>query len=188
MVVSSRYDDLSTLSVKSKSRRSLMKKVRYIVGAMGLAPVVGLGIMPAAHAATVTQMPNKNAKTVSLTHVRGPESPLTTCGSSHHKTSQISSATNEFLEDVTYSNGGNGCMKEVTGTLAVWGASYSMRTRVYSKPNGSKVLSKFVGGSKNIFDNAVFKQTVEKHAEQACVALVWSSNHANEHTVLAGPI
>src|SRR6266700_1706743 len=60
-----------------------MKKVRYAIGAAGMAPALGL-MMPAmnATAAGAHAAPKNGAKTVSLDHGK---TPLVSCGARHSK-------------------------------------------------------------------------------------------------------
>jgi hypothetical protein len=152
-----------------------MKKVRYAIGALGVAPTLGL-MMPTANAvAAVTHSPGKASKTVSLEHSKVPR--IDTCGHGHSKHGNKGS-----FEGIVYYSSGK-CMHETEGILGKRQAGLSMRTRLYSA-NGTKNYSHFVGGSE-IGSATYFFDVVNRVDTMACEAL---TSQGPNHTVKYGPV
>lgn len=160
-----------------------MKKVRYALGVVGLAPAAGL-LMPATGAAApVAHTPKTAGKAVSLQHVHGTARPGLTCGATH--TSSTHSRNGHLREIILYSLfGGSPCISSVAGLLNKNQRSLEMRTRVYEYPGGPRVFQGYVHGSAFLTTTS-FQQPVNKLGQQACIALV-SSHHLSR--VLYGPI
>ena len=154
-----------------------MKKVRYVIGAVGVAPALGL-MMPAVNAAAaVTHTAKKEGKTVSLVHSRpDPGGVRRVCGGGHSK-----HATKGIFEGFVFYSGT--CIHETEGILGKSQTGLSMRTRLYST-GGGKNYSHFVPGS--IVGGATcFFNVTNKVDHEACEALVATNNHGD---VKYGPV
>jgi hypothetical protein len=162
----------------AKSEVTIVKKVRFAIGAAGLAPAIGL-LMPAANAAATTaHTPKKAVKKVSVQHINGRVRP-DACGTEHHVSVQ-----GRLRELVDYSTGGGGCINSVHGILSLDRTGLEMRTRVYTVAGGSRVFQNYVHGNA-FFTGTSFNTAVNKHGSQVCIALVQSTHHSK---VNFGPV
>jgi hypothetical protein len=150
-----------------------VKSVRYAVAALGVPSALALGMPAANAAAAATHVPKKPAKTVSLRHDAAPNGVRLTCGSTEHKTGK--NRGGNWVQKTFY--GGTSCVHSVVGVLSVSARSLDMRTRVYSKPGGTRVFQNFVGGT---IGNGVtaFSTNVNIHGRQICAALVDAHDHS----------
>jgi hypothetical protein len=143
-----------------------VKKVHfagYAIGALGVAPALGLMVPTGNAVAAVTHTPGKTGKTVSLLHSRIPR--VDTCGQGH---SAHAFSPNGNMKGVVYYSGE--CMHETEGILDRSRAGLSMRTRLYSD-GGGRVYSHRTGGSE-LGGATYFFQVVDRTAGKACEALV----------------
>jgi hypothetical protein len=153
-----------------------VKKVRYALGAIGIAPVIGM-VMPVPTATAATRVPVKTAKRVSLLDARGRTVPDLTCHSPHVTSPHRS--IHGLRIQVGYSNGDSGCIAQVHGEISTAKTGLEMRTRVYSVPGGSQVFQNYVHGDASILGGyTAFSTKPNVHGEQVCIALVESKHHS----------
>jgi hypothetical protein len=145
-----------------------MKKVRYAIGAVGIAPALGLMMVPAANAATAVPHTAKDAgKTVSLELGR---TPLLNCSGAH-----AASNVNNGLNGYIYHTGS--CVRSQQAILYHSQKGLTERIRFYSI-HGARVRETWQPG-------AIFRGFTSFHsvpnikAHEVCEALVANSNHAN---------
>jgi hypothetical protein len=152
-----------------------MKRVRYAIGALGMAPALGLMIPAAAHAAaTAPQAPQGAGKTVSLEQRT---SPLVTCGNGHYKTT-LNNANN-FRGTIHYSGT---CIRSQQAVLYFSKKGLTERTRFYS---GGGTLERTTWQAGHIFRGFTSWYSLPNmYAHEVCEALVLNSNH---NTVKYGP-
>jgi hypothetical protein len=156
-----------------------MKKVRYLAGAAGLAPVLGLMMPPGNAAATVTHAPTYKGKTVSLPHLKvaHPRN-LGDCLSSTRTSSQSPEGILGFMFGTPF----HSCIGYVSAALHGGHTQLDMRTRFYNRA-GTKI-----GGDH--FNTAYhgssgwtsWKHTTKVNAWTVCIALVEASaNHTRKY-------
>lgn len=153
-----------------------MKKVRYALGAVGIAPALGLVLPGTAVAASHT--PKKTVKTVSLEH-SGTVRPDVSCVG--HTAAKANSRN---FHITVWHTGSTGCVGGVNASLAnSYMTGLVLRTRAYSINGGKKTkwLSRYIGGI--IYDNDSISyyqgiHQIRPPSEQVCAAIVYSSNHA----------
>jgi hypothetical protein len=137
-----------------------MKKVRYLIGAVGVVPALGV-IVPAAAAA----QPGSTRA-----------APAKLCGRLYQRTA-VGVANFEGLVAFGTPTDRH-CLNEVRGTIPRSQVGLEMRVRVYQ--NGGKIYQKYVHGS--IFlhpDSTAFNiNNIDLDASSACEALVYSTNTA----------
>ena len=168
-----------------------MKKVRYAIGAVGVAPILCLAAAPTVNAdATTGQVPARSTKTVSLRHSRSHAAPEFICGTNFSKKLRRSTAP-FFTEKVIYSPtaGGGDCISAVIGSIQKAQTKLEMRTRVYVQPGGTREFSNYVQGVINPTKSTRWNTGVgyddATHKPQVCIALVSDSFHSIVHY---GPI
>ena len=155
-----------------------MKKVRYAIGAAGVAPALGL-MIPAANAATtVAHAPKNPAKTVSFEHGNKPD---VKCGS--NKIQGVFSANGRFHGAVNFS--GVNCIHAQWASLNFAKTGLTERTRFYS---GNGTLERTTYQAGRIFHSPTYtfwSSVPNLNALRVCQALVLNSNH---NTVKYGPL
>jgi hypothetical protein len=155
-----------------------MKKVRYVIGAAGVAPALGL-MIPAANAATaVTHAPKNPAKTVSFDHGNIPD---IKCGS--NKIAGVFSANGHFHGAFNYS--GANCIHSQWASLNFSKTGLTERTRFYS---GNGTLERTTYQAGRIFHSPTYtfwSSVPNLNAHKVCQALVLNGNH---NTVKYGPL
>jgi len=161
-----------------------MKRVRYALSAIGIAPVIGLP-MPMAHAAAAVTHSPKVAKTVSLVHNRTHTGLAATC-SSFYSPKKRSDSPHNLTERVYYDQpaGELDCVAHVKGSIADHTASREMRTRIYSHPGGNRTFQGFHSGT-ILANETSFNSYPNARGDQVCIAIVSESFHS---IVRAGPI
>lgn len=156
-----------------------MKKVKYMIGALGVAPALGM-LMPAGNAAAaVTHAAGKAAKTVSLAHAKTATAAAINCSPSNSRGGGVPS----FAWSVFYSK--DTCVSYDYGLLSAGQTGLYMRTRLYE--NGVQYQGPLVEGSISPFGNITTWSLVgiERKATKACGALVYENNTAK---VAYGPV
>lgn len=155
-----------------------MKRVRLMVGAAGLAPIVGV-MMPNAPAIaghTPAPAPKTGSKTVSLSHT-GVAPAITPCDGVEGYT------VTKFFGDLKFWSGYNGssaCIGTVEGSWTSWPDSpdWKFRVRIYSGPGDThRAYSNKVGCTKHNVHTIYCADGVHKYYNypiQVCVA--WSKN------------
>ena len=177
---------MASLTIGGMSRRrnaeriTPVKKVRYVIGAFGVAPTLVL-MMPTANAmSAVTHTTGKASKTVALEHSKT-ASPTTTTATTCSFKSSKTATLGSFAGTAFYSGE---CFHRIRGHLNIGRNSLSMRTRLYSI-NGLRNFQNFVGGSQPFSGGTFFFTDPNKVDEKACEALV--SIHSREK-VIYGPV
>jgi hypothetical protein len=180
--------EINVVNPRSICVRWMMKKVRYVLGAVGIAPALGLMLPGTAVAASHT--PKKTVKTVSLEHSSA-VSPDTGCGG--HTAAKGKSGNFNFS---VWHTASTKCVGGVNAWLANDAASgLVLRTRAYSISSlGTKTkwLSKYTGGSlacRNDGEDCsiIYYQGIHQvraNPEQVCEAIVYADDHTR---VLRGP-
>jgi hypothetical protein len=147
-----------------------MKKVRYAVGAVGLAPALGLAIPAANAAATTAYIHGHAGKTVR---------PLANCGDNQHQDGY--SVNGRISGGIYYSN--NLCVYKQLVTLFHYQTGLTERTRFYS---GDGRLERTTWQAGKVAPGSTrFSSFPNMYAHQVCMALVANSNH---NDVEYGPI
>jgi hypothetical protein len=159
-----------------------VKKVRYAVGVLGVAPALAL---PYAHGiAMAAHVSDKSAKRVSLVAERGLAVPALTC---HHQADHSATADTGFASEFVDWNSAD-CIFAVKGAYETNGAGWAMRIRAYSHPNGTRVYSNVDSTLRGANGNSEsWLRDVNKDAGQVCVAIVAESNH-NRIAFSGGPM
>jgi hypothetical protein len=153
-----------------------VKKVRYAIGAVGVAPALGL-MLPVTNAApAAAHTPRKAAKTVSLQHV----GTNTKCTGSFSKT--VSAGNTNFWASLSVA--GN-CMLGVVGYIHLTSSPWQphiMKTRVYN--HGVKVFS---GQANSNYDSGTisFVQRLGVRGHRACETVALAKS---PHKVIYGPV
>jgi hypothetical protein len=153
-----------------------VKKVRYAIGAAGIAPALGL-MLPIANAApAAAHTPRKAPKTVSLQHI----GTATKCTGTFSRS--IHASTPGFYASLAVA--GN-CMLSVTGHMHLSTSPWPlhiMTTRVYN--HGVKVFS---GHTNSLYDsgNISFAQHLGVRGHRACETVALAKS---PHKVLFGPV
>jgi hypothetical protein len=159
-----------------------MKKVRYAIGILGMAPAL---VLPYAHGtAMATHVSGKSAKRVTLIAERDLAAPALTC---HHQADH-SASTNTILASEYVDWNSADCIFAVKGGYQSNDSGWAMRIRAYSHPNGARVYSNVDSTRRGI--NGQFEswlRDVNKDAAQVCVAIVAESNH-NRIAPAGGPM
>jgi hypothetical protein len=161
-----------------------MKKVRYVVGAVGVlgaGPALGL-MLPAAAANAAAAAPAAHGgKAVSLGH--GPEVPLAErCEPKSKRTTHSGAGVNTFSGTASGEGfGGTPCLWAVQGELHHSQVGLEMRVREYHGAT-EKSLG-YVHGTINLAGTSThFSKFIDGTAgsdvTKVCEALVYSSNHA----------
>lgn len=145
-----------------------MKKVRYAIGAVGIAPALGLMMAPAANAATAAPHTAKDAgKTVSLELGR---TPLLNCSGAHY----ASDFNNGMSGAIRFTGS---CVRSQEAQIHHSQKGLTERVRFYSI-HGTRVRETWQAG--NIFRGFTSWHSVPNtRAHEVCEALVANSNHAN---------
>jgi hypothetical protein len=146
-----------------------MKKVRYAIGALGIAPAMALPFTNGAAAAT--HAPGNSAKRVTLT--TGQFAPDLTC---YHQADHSGRAHSRNLSEYVDWNGAN-CVYKAHGELNISVSHLAMRTRAYSRPGGARVWSNYNSHGTFPGGHTSFTTTVNRDAGQVCIALVFESTH-----------
>ena len=153
-----------------------MKKVRYLTGVVGAAPVLGLITPPGSAGAAVTHAPAANGKTVSLTHVQ--TRPLNV-GGCRNSASLSPRRSADGLSEFIRGTPGASCIAFVSGRLGGRHLNLDMRTRYYSY-GGKKIGDDHFNPAQPYspaFGITSWTHTTTVDAWQACIALVLASNH-----------
>jgi len=159
-------------TTKDDKGESLMKKVRYVIGAVGAAPALGL-MMPAVNATAAVTHPAKNAaKTVPL---------APTCGS--NKIQGIFSANGHFHGAFTYS--GVNCIHRQYASLNFAKKGLTERVRFYSGGGGLERTAYLGGKIAHSPSNTLWSSYPNFNAHKVCEALVLNGNH---NSVKYGPL
>jgi hypothetical protein len=148
-----------------------MKKVRYAIGALGIAPVMVLPFTNGAAAAA--HVSGNSAKRVTLTAEQRPAVAAVTC---HHQADH--NATNSGVSFAQYVDwSGTNCVYQALGKLGVRLSGLEMRTRAYSRPGGTRVYSNInKNGHEHGLASTSFLTTLNVHAGQVCIALLEQNN------------
>jgi hypothetical protein len=163
-------------------RNSVMKKVRYMIGAVATAPALGM-MLPTTNATATVMHPQKStAKTVSLAH-NAMTVATATCNPGNILSFAFKTSTNgHFRGAISYVRGGT-CVKAASGILDHEQSNLEMRTRAYSA-GGARVFQNYHRGY--FSNNAThFSIVVDRYAHQVCEALV---NAGNLASVKYGPV
>lgn len=154
-----------------------MKRVRYVLGAVGAAPALGL-MMPNA-AATVDHAPKGSTKTVSLAHSK---MELSGCTGTDRSTGAGGPPGHSLVESAFHTPS-TGCIGGARGTILPKSTGLDMRTRVYSivGTTKTKVYSNFVGGTIKS-KSTTWWQGIHRifggSKQQVCGAIVSASHHS----------
>jgi hypothetical protein len=144
-----------------------MKKVRYLIGAVGAVPALG-GFAPIANAAVVS------------TNIR------CAIGGIYHNKSHVGTGANRFSgEDLFGRTGDIHCLYGIAGHLSHSQRGLLMRARAYW--HGNKILDQYVGGTINPISSSTsfYIDSLNRDASKACEALVYSTNR---NKVAYGPV
>jgi|HubBroStandDraft_4_1064222.scaffolds.fasta_scaffold93592_1 hypothetical protein len=158
-----------------------MKKVRYAIGALGLAPVLAV---PFAHAVTPgVHVSGKSVKRVNLADALRTAEPALSCF--HSPGHSASDNTAALDEKATWDD--LDCVWSVRGETHPADGGLWMRVREYSHPGGTRIYSKMdkfeqVNSVHNSNNWTVGK--IDTAGTQVCIAIVPSSDSG---FVLAGP-
>jgi hypothetical protein len=147
-----------------------MKRVRYAIGAVGIAPALGLMMVPAANAATAAPHTAKDAgKTVSLQHGR---TPFLNCGGG--TTTSNLAASDQLYGYIRHSGL---CVHSQQAIIYHSQKGLTERVRFYSI-HGALVRTTWQAG--HIFRGFTsFYSIPNTTAHQVCEVLVANSNHNN---------
>jgi len=158
-----------------------MKKVRYLAGAVGVAPVLGLMMPPGNGVAAVTHTPAGKGKAVSLAHLRAtrPDN----FGDCPNPRGLFITGRGGFTE-LVYGQSGHSCISRVSGSLRGDFPSLDMRTRFYNA-NGGKVGDDHFNTGHFSGRSTVWTHTTTTFARRACIALVVASPN---HALIVSPI
>jgi len=150
-----------------------MKKVRCIVGAVGVAPALVM-TLPAGNAvAGVAHTAVATGKTVSLAHHKV-VGPLNTgdCPGPNGEAVKKNGALLEHAEGTV----DGACFSLITGSMSGTHTSLDMRTRFYF--NGSQVGADHFNTPVVAGGNTTWLHTTTTGASQACIALVEAAHHS----------
>jgi hypothetical protein len=155
-----------------------VKKVRYALGAVGLAPAMGM-LMPApTAAATAGHAPAGTAKTVSLQHLRGYRGYRADGVSSspclNRSIVRGNRSTHGLLLNIGHSFS---CVHRVIGELSTGHTGLDMRTQVYSRKGLPLEFENYVKAS---IVNGITQFTTDPNVNGSyvCIALVQSTHHS----------
>lgn len=172
-------DYLTFTLAMSAERGCLMKKVRYVIGAAGSVPALGMMVPVAAVAAPAAAQ--HAAKSVNTGLLRsGHPSPLTNCGSkSHaHDTSGLLSANDGFSK---------GCLHSQTAILNKAKTGLAERVRFYSGA-GQLESTRYRKGtieSNSGVGITFFSSSPNSFARKVCIAI---TTNTAAHTLEYGPV
>jgi hypothetical protein len=151
-----------------------MKKVRYLAGAVGVAPVLGLMLPPGNGEAAVAHAPVGKGKAVSLAHLKlaGPD--IGGCRNPGFASAYSSRGLSELVSGTL----GASCISFVAGILHGRHLDLDMRTRFYSY-NGRKIGGDHFNVAHYVasHDYTYWNHTTSVNAWRACIALVLAANH-----------
>jgi hypothetical protein len=152
-----------------------VKKVRYAIGALGMAPALAL---PATHGGAPA--PHQSASPAKRVRLTAEQNPAQGC---FHQADHSGRAAGEFLSLYADWDGAK-CVYKVKGTYFIGTADRVMRIRGRSKPNGKLVYSSFdIHGSIKSPDSTSFTWTVDTSGiGQICIAILTSTS-----STAAGP-
>jgi hypothetical protein len=154
-----------------------VKKVRYAIGALGIAPAMALPF--ANGAAAAVHVSGNSAKRVTLT--AGQFAPDLTC---YHQADHSARDSTPILYEYVDWNGAN-CVYKVLGKLHIALSKREMRVRAYSRPGGARVRSVINrAGTEHGISSTSFLTTLNADAGQVCIAIITQSSGR----VSAGPI
>ena len=165
-----------------------MKKVRYLAGAVGVAPVLGMMMPPGNGVAAVTHTTPDKGKTVSLAHLRA-----TRPGNFHPRNFSdcptprvLFTSRRGSFEELVFGQSRHSCISRVSGSLRGDFPSLDMRTRFYNA-NGGKVGGDHfnIGHLSPARRSTVWTHTTTTFARRACIALVVASPN---HALIVSPI
>jgi hypothetical protein len=154
----------------TKTEDSGMKKVWYVVGAVGAAPTLGI-LAPAATAAATPH-------SVSGTNLR--------CTDLYANQTHVGTGANKFTGGIYFGRTGDvHCLFEMVGILNHSQSGLEMRARAYW--NGSKIYSQYVHGTINpaLSITSFYIEGINRNASNACEALVYSTKPSK---VAYGPV
>jgi hypothetical protein len=155
-----------------------MKKVRYAIGALGMAPVLA---MPLNHAAVPgAHVSGKAAKRVNLVAALRPQNPALTC---HHSAHHSKTDNNSEMDMFADWNGAD-CVFAVRGEYDSPDSSLVMRVTVNSRPDGHIVYLKIDSFGQVNEKNFSTNWTVSKinhSGMQVCASILRSA------ATIAGP-
>jgi hypothetical protein len=152
-----------------------VKRLRYVIGAVGAAPALGL-MVPAAHATAATRhAPGDARKTVSLRHG---QTPLISCGHGHTKYTQHGLLGGQ----IGYS--GTTCIHSQWADLDRHQTGLTERIRFYSA-GGSMLATRWQAGKFRTSQTTYFSSVPNLNAHEVCEALVANGNH---NDVKYGPV
>jgi hypothetical protein len=170
-----------------------MKKVRYLIGAAGalaMTPAVG-ALTPAAQAATT-----QTAHTAYTAHTAAISSSNTTsagrsstspavslCGAFSNSSAHTGTGANQFQAWAFFSNPTGQCVYATKGRVYHSQTGLEMRTRLYR--NGKRVFQGYAHGFAIPIHTTFSERPIRVIAQQACEALVYSTNRAK---VAYGPV
>lgn len=158
-----------------------MKKVRYAIGVLGVAPALALPFTPGtAMAAHVSGSPGKRVTLTADQHVAAP---AVTC---FHQADHSARDTTRFAAEFVDWDGAD-CVFGVRGSYDSNGTGFAMRVRAYSHPNGARVYSNVDSARTNKGTSESWVRFVNREAGQVCVAIVARSNH-NSVAFSGGPM
>ncbi len=158
-----------------------MKKVKYAVAAVGLAPALGLAAGAVAVPASAAA-PKKPDKVVSLLRNHHAVVPDVVCGTGHH-VSNLS--TSGLLKNRTfYSTGGGGCANHVIGALMESKSGLAMRTKIIQ--SGVDLLVGYNSNGNEASGITAWSTTINNFAGKVCIALVDKPPHHSH--VIFGPV
>jgi hypothetical protein len=156
-----------------------MKKVRYAIGVLGMAPALALPFTNGA--GTAAHSHAKSAKRVTLTAEQRPAAAAVTC---HHQADHSARNSSALLSQYVDWSGTN-CVFQALGKLGFATSGVEMRTRAYTKPGGTRVYSNLNrAGHPHGVESTSFLTTLNTHAGQVCLAMIRTSNG----TISGGPI
>jgi hypothetical protein len=154
-----------------------MKKVRYLAGAVGVVPVLGLAAGNAA--AAVTHPLADKGKAVSLAPLRGFNGfrsavfNYSDCPAPRGSTT----AHNSYgLEEFLYGQRDHSCISRVNAYMKGNFTNLDMRTRYYNT-NMGKIGDDHFNTGKLESGYTVWAHTTAVNAAKACIELVWASTH-----------
>lgn len=149
-----------------------MKKVRYLIGAVGAVPALGV-LAPAASAAVSRRDAQPNIQC--------------TIGGLYQRSAHVGTGQNKFTGRIFFGRTGDvHCLYAIGGWIDHSQTGLSMRARAYW--HGNKNFEKYVPGAISFpFGSSTTFSTrsINKDASQACEALVYTTNH---NKVAYGPV
>jgi len=149
-----------------------VKKVCYAIGAVGIAPTLGLVTPAATAAATVTHNPGGTGKTVSFRQDRDGVRPMLNCGRTHH--AYVVSPKADISGSIYWS--GTNCVNQVGAFLYKRQTGLTMRVRFYSGDGALEYTAWDDNGTIG-FTSTSWDSTANVYAHKVCEALVANGNH-----------